>query len=60
MIPFYNIHTEFEDYVNGKFNLDNIKYVEGKCKKILKTGKNAGTQCKNKHKPNEMYCGKHL
>ena len=60
MIPFFNIHREFEDYVSGNFNLDNINYIPGKCKKILKTGKNAGTQCKNKHKPGEEYCGIHL
>lgn len=60
MIPFLNIHREFDDYVNGNFNLESIKYIPGKCKQILKTGKNAGTQCKNKHKPGEEYCGKHL
>lgn len=60
MIPFMNIHREFDDYVNGNFNMDNIKYIEGKCKKILKTGKNAGTQCKCKPKPGEEYCGRHL
>tara|TARA_B100000795_G_scaffold239348_2_gene200964 strand:+ start:1259 stop:1690 length:432 start_codon:yes stop_codon:yes gene_type:complete len=60
MIPFYNIHKEFDDYVNGDFNLDNINYIEGKCKKILKSGKNPGTQCKNKPKSNKNYCGKHL
>ena len=60
MIPFNNIHREFEDYVNGNFSLENIKYIPGKCKKILKTGKNIGTQCKNKPKPGEEYCGKHL
>jgi hypothetical protein len=60
MIPFLNIHKEFKDYINGTFNLDSINYVEGKCKKILKTGKNQGTQCRNKYKPNESFCGKHL
>ena len=42
------------------FSLENINYIPGKCKKILKTGKNIGTQCKNKPKLDEQYCGKHL
>ena len=41
MVPLFNIHREFDDYVNGNFNMDNIKYIEGRCKQILKTGKNA-------------------
>ena len=48
MITFLNIHREFNDYINGNFSMDNIKFIEGKCKQILKTGKNAGTQCKCK------------
>jgi len=60
MIPQIGIHKEFQDYIDGKFNLDNIEYIEGKCKHILKTGKNVGIQCSCKPKKDENYCGRHL
>ena len=58
MLPLVGIHKEYKDLIDGK--LKNIKLIEGKCKKLLKTGKNKGCQCKNKPKPNEEYCGVHL
>lgn len=58
MIPIRGIHREFNDYLNG--NLSSVKLIEGKCKQIVKTGKNKGFQCKNKHKPGQDYCGIHL
>ena len=54
------IHKEFSAYIDGNFNLEDIEYVEGKCKHILKTGKNAGSQCTCKPKPGSNYCGRHI
>ena len=58
-IPQMGIHKEFKAYVEGNFNLEDIEFNEGKCKHILKTGKNAGTQCTCKPKPGQDYCGRH-
>ena len=58
-IPQMGIHKEFKAYVEGNFNLENIEYIEGKCKHILKTGKNSGTQCTCKPKAGSDYCGRH-
>jgi hypothetical protein len=59
-IPQMGIHKEFSDYVAGNFNLEDIEFIEGKCKHILKTGKNAGSQCTCKPKPGTNYCGRHI
>ena len=46
MIPLKYIHKEYDEYIkNGNIE----KYlVKGVCKAILKSGKNAGCQCKSK------------
>jgi hypothetical protein len=59
-IPQMGIHKEFSAYIEGKFNLEDIEYNEGKCNHILKTGKNAGSQCTCKPKPDSEYCGRHI
>tara|TARA_B110000483_G_C17842159_1_gene407008 strand:- start:121 stop:552 length:432 start_codon:yes stop_codon:yes gene_type:complete len=59
-VPQMGIHKEYSDYVDGKFNLEDIIYNEGKCKHILKTGKNVGSQCNCNPKPDSNYCGRHI
>ena len=55
--PIKNIHKEYSDFKNG--NLNSIKFIEGKCKFILKRGKNVGNQCSFNIKTNEGYCARH-
>lgn len=55
--PIKNIHKEYSDFKNG--NLDSIKFIEGKCKFILKRGKNVGNQCSFNIKTNQGYCARH-
>ena len=55
--PVKYIHKEYSDYKNG--NLDSIKFIEGKCKFILKRGKNVGNQCSFNIKTESGYCQRH-
>lgn len=55
--PTKYIHKEYSDYKNG--NLDSIKFIEGKCKFILKRGKNVGNQCSFNIKTESGYCQRH-
>ena len=56
-IPIKDIHKEYIDLLKGT-NIE--KYlVEGVCCAILKTGKNAGTQCKRKLHNGSKYCKIH-
>jgi len=56
-IPIKDIHKEYSDILKGT-NID--KYlVQGVCCAILKTGKNAGMQCKRKLYNGSKYCKIH-
>ena len=56
-IPIKDIHKEYNDILKGT-NID--KYlVKGVCCAILKTGKNAGMQCKRKLYNGSKYCKIH-
>lgn len=55
--PTKYIHKEYSEYKNG--NLDSIKFIEGKCKFILKRGKNVGNQCSFNIKNDSGYCQRH-
>lgn len=57
-VPTKYIHKEYNDMKNGKeFKID---LIPGKCKYILKTGKNAGCQCKFNIKTEQGYCNMHI
>ena len=51
------IHLEYAKLKNNE--TINIELIPGKCKYILKTGKNAGCQCKFGIKTDEGYCNMH-
>jgi len=57
-VPTKYIHKEYNDMKNGKeFKID---LIPGKCKYILKTGKNVGSQCKFNIKTEQGYCNMHI
>ena len=56
-IPEKYIHKEYLEYKKG--NKDVLKLIEGKCKYILKRGKNAGCQCSFNIKTDNGYCNRH-
>ncbi len=61
-LPIKDIHKEYYDFIKNvkKNNKEELKkYLDcNKCFSILKTGKNAGTQCNNKPF-SDGYCKKH-
>lgn len=53
-LPQKNIHAEYN--IQGNYQ---IQYIEGKCKYILKRGKNAGCQCTFNIKTESGLCTRH-
>lgn len=53
-LPIKNIHQEYNK--EGNYN---IQYIEGKCKYILKRGKNSGSQCTFNIKTEGGLCSRH-
>ena len=56
-VPEKHIHKEYLEYRKG--NTSVVKLIEGRCKYILKKGKNAGYQCSFKSKCDSGYCVRH-
>ena len=53
-MPIKNIHLEYNK--EGNYNLE---YIPGKCKYMLKRGKNSGSQCNFNSKTEDGYCSRH-
>lgn len=63
VLPTKHIHREYTKYIEDTKNNNLEKwdkyFISGKCKAILKTGKNAGNQCSKNMKEGSKFCSIH-